>query len=125
MKKVLISIVIICSLFLLTSCNKEESIRTLKVYNWVDYIDESLLDEFKEFFYEKHNEKIEVIYDTFETNESMYNTLKTGKTNYDLVCPSDYMMQKMIREGMVEKLDFFYAADKITKEEYDEPTAML
>lgn len=105
MKKILMSLVVIFSLFLLTNCKKEESIRTLKVYNWVDYIDEALLDEFKDFFYEKHNEKIEVVYDTFETNESMYNTLKTGKTNYDLVCPSDYMMQKMIREGMVEKLD--------------------
>ena len=105
MKKLLLSLVVILSVFSLTSC-KEESIRTLKIYNWVDYIDESLLDEFIEYHAENSNgERIEVIYDTFETNESMYNTLKTGKTNYDLVCPSDYMMQKMIREDMVEKLD--------------------
>ena len=105
MKKLLLCLVIILSIFSLTSC-KEESIRTLKIYNWVDYIDESLLDEFIEYHAENANgERIEVIYDTFETNESMYNTLKTGKTSYDLVCPSDYMMQKMIREDMVEKLD--------------------
>lgn len=104
MKKILLVLVIILSLFSLTSC-KEETMRTLKIYNWVDYIDEDLLDEFVEYYEDKKGEKIDVVYDTFETNESMYNTLRTGKTNYDLVCPSDYMMQKMIREDMVEKLD--------------------
>jgi DNA primase len=48
---------------------------------------------------------VEVIYDTFETNETMLNTLKTGKSDYDLVCPSDYAIQKMIKDDMLEKFD--------------------
>ena len=45
------------------------------------------------------------MYDTFETNETMLNTLKTGKSDYDLVCPSEYMIQKLATEGRIQKLD--------------------
>lgn len=88
----------------------------LKIYNWQDYIDEGLDDdgqkvdlsviEMWEADYERRNNvDITVQYDTFETNETMLNTLKTGKTHYDLICPSDYTIQKMIKEDMLEKFD--------------------
>lgn len=105
MKKYLL---ILLSLFLLTTitgCDKEE-IRTIKIYNCVDYIDETVLDKFVEYYYETYGEEIAYIYDTYETNESMYNTLRTGKTSYDLCCPSDYMIQKLIKEDRLEKFDF-------------------
>ncbi|MBO5221409.1 MAG: ABC transporter substrate-binding protein [Clostridia bacterium] len=79
-----------------------ESERVLRVYNWQDYIDEgddetpSVLDAWAEDYYARTGEKVRVQYDTFETNETMLNTLKTGKSQYDLVCPSDYVIQKMI-----------------------------
>lgn len=100
-----ICLVLLCLIgFLTTSCNKEE-IRTIKIYNWVDYIDETVLDEFVVYYKELTGETISYVYDTFETNESMYNTVKTGKTDYDLICPSEYMIQKMIREDMLETFD--------------------
>lgn len=88
--------------------NPKANIRTLTIYNWQDYIFEgdeeidSTIDQFIDYYFEKTGEKINVEYYTFETNENMLNVLKTGKSQYDLVCPSDYVIQKMIMEDMVE-----------------------
>jgi spermidine/putrescine transport system substrate-binding protein len=72
----------------------------LNVFNWGDYIDDSVLQEFEK----KYNIKIN--YDTFTTNEEMYVKLKKGGGHYDVVFPSDYMIKRMIDEKMLEKLDF-------------------
>lgn len=79
----------------------------LRVYNWQDYINEgkdddgtkisaSVIELWEKDYLERTGKKVKVQYDTFETNETMLNTLRTGKTAYDLVCPSDYIIQKMI-----------------------------
>ena len=88
----------------------------LRVYNWQDYIDDGLdddgnpvstpvIDMWIADYKERTGITVKVIYDTFETPETMLNTLKTGKSQYDLACPSDYTIQKMVREGKVEKFD--------------------
>lgn len=105
MKKYLMFLLLIICSFGLVGCGKPE-VRTIKIYNWSDYIGPGVLDDFVVYYEETYGEKIEYVYDTFETNESMYNTLKTGKTQYDVICPSDYMIQKMMREGMLETFDF-------------------
>lgn len=93
-----------------TSANQKES-NVLRIYNWQDYIfegddeNDSVIDQFIDYYYKTYGERIEVEYYTFETNENMLNVLKTGKSSYDLICPSDYTIQKMIKEGMVEPLD--------------------
>ena len=97
--------------YLAPSCSSNVTVRTLTIYNWQDYIFEgdedtaSVVEQFEEYYLNKYNEKIEVKYFTFETNENMLNVLKTGKSHYDLVCPSDYVIQKMIREDMLEPLN--------------------
>ena len=89
----------------------------LRVYSWQDYIDDgkdedgnkigtSVLEDWEKDYYERTGVKVTLIYDTFETNEVMLNTLKTGKTTYDLCCPSEYTIQKMIRDDMLEKYDY-------------------
>lgn len=88
--------------------NEIEALRgtTLYVYNWGEYIsdgDEGTLDV-NEAFTEKYG--IKVIYDTYDNNEAMYSKLKSGGVNYDIVIPSDYMIERMIAEDMLEKLDF-------------------
>ncbi len=81
----------------------------LRVYNWEDYIsmpdgeDDEYVDLIAEF--EKENPGVTVEYSTFGTNENMYNELKIGGASYDLVCPSDYMIMKMIEEDMVEPFE--------------------
>ncbi|MGI6264762.1 MAG: ABC transporter substrate-binding protein [Acutalibacteraceae bacterium] len=76
---------------------------TLNVYNWGEYIDDEDLQVNKAF---EHITGIKVNYQTFDSNETMYTLLKAGAADYDVVCPSDYMIGKMIQEGMLAKLNF-------------------
>jgi len=94
----LAALVLAVSLFGTSGCSgsKEE----VNVYNWGEYIDESLLREFEK------QTGIKVNYSTFTSNEAMYSVLKTGGANYDVIIPSDYMISRLINEGMLEKLDF-------------------
>lgn len=70
------------------------------IYNWGEYIDPEVLDMFEE------ETGIQVIYEEFETNEIMYPKIQSGAIAYDLVCPSDYMIQKMIQNGLLQPLNF-------------------
>ena len=96
---------------------------TLNVYNWGEYISdgtEGSLDVVKAF---ENISGIDVNYNTFATNEDMYAKFKGGSTSvYDIVIPSDYMIGKMIDEGMVEKLNFDNIPNfKYIDEEYRYP----
>lgn len=82
------------------SSNNTADNGTVYFYNCGDYIDEDLLAKFTK------ETGIKVDYSTYDTNEIMYQKLKSTPGSYDLVIPSDYMIEKMIKEDMVEKLDF-------------------
>lgn len=77
----------------------------LRVFNVEEYMDETLDEDFEKYYLEKYGKEVDVIYTTFATNEEMLNILRTGKTQYDLVCPSDYAIQKMLIEDMIIKFD--------------------
>lgn len=113
----------------LSACAKSEDVLTLRVANWEEYIDlgdwgedelidienpyaenpedgiigrNSIIDDFTEWFNSQdYGYEIKVEYSTFGTNEDLYNRLKLGDV-YDLVCPSDYLIMKLIAEGAVE-----------------------
>lgn len=70
------------------------------VYNWGEYLDPVVLDMFEE------ETGIDVIYEEFETNEIMYPKVQSGAIAYDVVCPSDYMIQRMIQEDLLSELNF-------------------
>lgn len=70
------------------------------VYNWGEYIDPETLDMFEK------ETGIQVIYDEFDTNETMYPKVEAGASNYDVVCPSDYMIQKMIDNDLLQELNW-------------------
>lgn len=74
--------------------------RELYVYNWGEYIDETVIEQFEE------ETGIKVTYDHFETNEEMYPVIEAGAVNYDVVCPSDYMIQKMAENGLLAEINF-------------------
>lgn len=80
---------------------------TINVYNWGQYISDGtdgsidVIDAFEEAY-----PNIKVNYMTFDSNESMYTKLKTGGANFDIIIPSDYMVDKLIQEDMLEELDF-------------------
>lgn len=85
--------------FMLTGCSTEKQ-DTLNVLNYDIYIDKSLLNEFEI----KNNVKIK--YDTYSTPEEMYIKAKAGASNYDLIISSEYMIERMINENMVNKLNY-------------------
>ncbi len=70
------------------------------VYNWGEYIDPSVLKDFEK------ETGIKVVYEEFETNEIMYPKVETGAASYDLICPSDYMISKMIENDLLQPINF-------------------
>lgn len=88
---------------LLSGCGKKSATGNageVYVYNWGEYIDESVISQFEE------ETGIKVIYDMFETNEEMYPIIEAGAISYDAVCPSDYMIQKMVQNDLLAELNF-------------------
>ena len=101
MKKILIALALV---FALTGCSEDRS-QVLKVYNWADYIDEDLLDEFEQWYEEETGEKVEIIYQTFDINETMLSKIELGHEDYDVVCPSDYIIERMLKNDLLLPLD--------------------
>lgn len=89
----------------------------LSIYNSADYIAEDekddaghitskgIVSKFEDYARDELGMNVSVVYSTFDTNETMLSELKTGRASYDLVVPSDYVIQKMIREDMITPFD--------------------
>ncbi len=79
---------------------------TLYIYNCEDYIldekNDSLIDDFEAYVLENDKVNLKVVYSTYDTNETMLNSVQTGASRYDLIAPSDYMIQKMITLDLLE-----------------------
>ena len=102
----ILSVFVIVSLLCSVGCGKKYD-ATIIVYNWGGpYMSEGSNDtvDINELFEEKYNVKVK--YRTYDSNESMYAKLKNGGADYDIIIPSDYMVARLISEGLVEKLDF-------------------
>ena len=106
----LLTAALLCTLCL-TGCGSSDTL-TLNVYNWGEYISDGSEDsfdtvrEFEKWYQETYGQKVKVNYDTFASNEDMYNKLVAGAVSYDVVIPSDYMIARMIAEDMLLPLDF-------------------
>ncbi len=123
----------------LTACGeKEDDAIVLRVSNWEEYIDlgdwdedelidledgteilgaNSMVEDFEEWYLETYGKKVKVEYSTFGTNEELYNQLTIGDT-YDLVCPSEYMIMKMMREGMLVPYSADFYDDSVEENYY-------
>ena len=100
MKKITVLLLALFLALPLAGCRAEETERTINVYTWGEYIDESVLEEFEE------ETGIHVNYKTFASNEMLYSAIKGGGNNYDVIFPSDYMVARMQEEGMLRELDY-------------------
>ena len=87
-------------IFIFSACSSNMNSRVLNVYNWGEYIDPEILDEFQQ------KTGIKVNYDEFPSNEDMYAKVKNSSSGYDIVFPSDYMLERMIKEDLVQKINF-------------------
>ncbi len=117
------------SILTFAGCANNEEIITLRVCNWEEYIDlggwdeeeridldsgdifgvNTIYDDFAEWFNETHDFKVKVEYSTFGTNEDLYNRLSLGDV-YDVVCPSDYMIMKLLAEDKLEEYSEEFAS---------------
>lgn len=97
LKSIILLLVVLLIAGTLAGCGGNKP--SINVYNWGDYIDESVLKDFEKEY------GIKVNYSMFATNEDLYVKLKQGGESFDVIFPSDYMIERMIREGMLVKLD--------------------
>ena len=103
--------VILFAIFALTSCSSDNG-ETLYVYNWGEYISDGSEDTlnvneaFEEYYFETYGKRVTVNYSTFSSNEDMYAKISSGAVSYDVIVPSDYMIERLISEGLLAKLNF-------------------
>lgn len=93
-------LIVVAGGFFYGSMNNASAGEQVVVYNWGEYIDPEVLDMFEE------ETGIHVVYEEFETNESMYPKVQAGAVAYDVVCPSDYMIQRMIENNLLDEINF-------------------
>ena len=95
---------IFAAALLLSACSEGRE-NILKVYNWADYIDEELLGEFEQWYKEQTGEDVTIIYQTFDINETMLSKIELGHEDYDVVCPSDYIIERMLKNDLILPID--------------------
>ena len=99
-------VIVLLTLLSFSSCyNKENREEILKVYNWADYIDEDVLANFPKWYEQQTGKKIRVIYQTFDINEVMLTKIERGHEDYDVVCPSEYIIERMLRKDLLLPID--------------------
>lgn len=112
MKKVisiLSCILLVCFVVSALAACKSDGVETdeLVVYNWADYIFDEKLTDFKDYYKELTGKNIQITYVTFDTNETMLTRLTQGDSNVDVVCPSEYAIQKLIEANKLIPLNYF------------------
>lgn len=121
MKKIVcfLMTVMICaaSVSTLAGCSKRDEL--LKIYVPGEYIDEDLFDDFTEYYKNETGKNVKVQIELFNTLEEMLTRMDIEKPDFDLICPSDYAIERMIAKGWVKKIDkSVIDAEKVTRDEY-------
>ena len=110
--------------FLAISSFAADRAHTLKIYNWADYIDENVLWSFPEWYRRQTGEEVEIIYQTFDINESMLTEIEVGKEDYDVICPSEYIIERMLRNNLLQPINKDLVPDSIRAFENVSPFAV-
>ncbi len=104
MKKIISLFIAVCIVLSCAACDSTPGSngpkQSINVYNWGEYIDQSVLDDFEELT------GIHVNYTTYASNEEMYSKIVSGAASYDVIIPSEYMISKMISEDLLAELNF-------------------
>ncbi len=107
-KKIIVSVLsfvfLITACTFLTACGEDRS-TILKLYVPGEYITNEVLSGFETWYKEQTGKNITVKKTEFDTNETMYTMVATKKVDYDVICPSDYMLERMKKEGLLLKVD--------------------
>lgn len=96
MRKIILVVSMLLLVFSLSGCEDET---TLYVLNWGDYINQDVVDSFSNEF------DVKVVVEEVDSNEAMYEKIKSGNTDYDVAIPSDYMIERLIEEELIKEID--------------------
>lgn len=108
MKRIIPAILLLLAL---TGCynSGEPRERVLKIYNWADYIGEGVLEDFQAYYKEQTGENIRIVYQTFDINEIMLTKIEKGHEDFDVVCPSEYIIERMLKKHLLLPIDTNFA----------------
>lgn len=108
MKKLLLAISLIC---LFSGCynSGEPRQNVLKIYNWADYIGDSVLEDFQAYYKDQTGEDIRIVYQNFDINEIMLTKIEKGHEDFDVVCPSEYIIERMLKKNLLLPIDTVFS----------------
>lgn len=111
MKKLNLIVALLIACVAMTGCYNENESRqsVLKIYNWGDYIGEEVLEDFQEYYKEQTGEDIHIVYQTFDINEVMLTKIEKGHEDFDVVCPSEYIIERMLHKDLLLPIDTVFA----------------
>ena len=101
------------SLIMVSCGGSDRRAHQLKVLNWADYIDEDVKENFESWYYAQTGEKVELVYETFDINETALTKIEVGHEDYDVFCPSEYIIERMLKKGLVQPIQKNLIADSI------------
>ena len=113
MKKFTINNLVLALALILCSCGGTDRAHQLKVLNWADYIDESVKANFEQWYFDQTGEKVELVYETFDINETALTKIEVGHEDYDVFCPSEYIIERMLKKGLIIPIQKDLIADSI------------
>ena len=99
MKKISFIVALVAIVF--TSCGRVDRAHQLKVLNWADYIDEDVKENFEQWYFEQTGEKVQLVYETFDINETALTKIEVGHEDYDVFCPSEYIIERMLKKDLL------------------------
>ena len=91
---------LLAAVLFLGACARDDE-HVLKVYNWIDYIDESVIPEFEAWYEEQTGEPVHVDYHVFEINEKMLSQIEKERVSFDVFCPSDYIIERLLKSDLL------------------------
>ena len=112
MRKTFTSILALVAI-ILCSCGGADRAHQLKVLNWADYIDEDVKEGFEQWYFEQTGEKVEIVYETFDINETALTKIEVGHEDYDVFCPSEYIIERMLKKDLLLPIQKDLIADSI------------
>ena len=112
MKKLSVLVLAVAAV-LFTACNNADRAHQLKVLNWADYINPEVKANFEQWYFDHTGEKVELVYEMFDINETALTKIEVGHEDYDVFCPSEYIIERMLKKGLVQPIQKQLVDDSI------------
>ena len=112
MKKLSVLVLAVAAV-LFTACNNADRAHQLKVLNWADYINPEVKANFEQWYFDHTGEKVELVYEMFDINETALTKIEVGHEDYDVFCPSEYIIERMLKKGLIQPIQKQLVDDSI------------